>query len=127
MVPLYIAAGGAAGTVLRYALEGWVHTWAGPRFPWGTFSVNIIGSLLIGFSIRWLDAIPASPEMRGLITIGLLGGFTTFSTYTYETMAMVRDGERLRAALYSLGSLGVGLTAVGIGLAFAGFVLGPRG
>ena len=127
MIPIYIAAGGAVGAVARYALGGWIHTWAGSRFPWGTLTINVLGSLLIGFSLRYLEALPASPELRALVTIGLLGGFTTFSTYTYETVALLRDGEWLRGVLYSLGSLGVGLVAVAIGLAVAGFVLESGG
>lgn len=127
MIPLYIAAGGAAGAVARYALGGWIHTWAGSRFPWGTFAINVLGSILIGFALRYLEALPASPELRATVTIGLLGGFTTFSTYTYETVALLRDGAWFRGALYSFGSLGVGIAAVAIGLAVAAFVLQPRG
>ena len=127
MIPLYIAAGGALGAVARYALGGWVHRWAGGGFPWGTFVINVLGSLLIGFALRTLEALPASPELRALATIGLLGGFTTFSTYTYETVAMLRDGDWWRAAAYSLGSLAVGVAAVGVGLAAAGFVLDAGG
>jgi len=127
MIPLLVAAGGAVGAVARYALGGWIHTWAGTRFPWGTLTINVLGSLVIGFLVRYLEGIPASPELRALLTIGLLGGFTTFSTYTYETVALLRDGEWLRGALYALGSLGVGLAAVAIGLNVAAFVLKPGG
>lgn len=124
---LYIAAGGAAGALARYGLGGWVHGWMGDRFPWGTFVVNGTGSLLIGFALRYLEGVPASPELRALVTVGLLGAFTTFSTYTYETVALLRDRAWLRAALYSLGSLGFGLAAVGAGLALGSFVLRARG
>lgn len=123
---LYIAAGGAAGALARYGLGGWVQASMGDRFPWGTFVVNGAGSLLIGFALRYLEGVPASPELRALVTVGLLGAFTTFSTYTYETVALLRDRAWLRAALYSLGSLGLGLAAVGAGLALGSFVLRAR-
>lgn len=127
MMTLYIAAGGAVGALARYGLGGWVHAWAGARFPWGTFVVNAVGSLLIGFALRYLESVPASAEVRALVTVGLLGAFTTFSTYTYETVALLRDRAWLRAGLYSLGSLGLGLAAVGVGLTLASFVLRARG
>jgi CrcB protein len=115
MIPLYVAFGGAAGAVARYALAGLVQNAWGARFPWGTAVVNILGSLLIGVAMRSLEALPASPELRALVTMGLLGGFTTFSTYTYESLTLLRDGLWLRAAAYSLGSLGMGVLAVAIG------------
>jgi fluoride exporter len=127
MLLLYIAAGGAAGALARYGLGGWVHSWAGVRFPWGTVVINLLGSLLIGFAVRYLEAVPAPPEVRALVTIGLLGSFTTFSTCTYETVALLRDGEWLRAGLYSLGSLALGVVAVVIGAATASAVLHARG
>ena len=123
MIPIYIAAGGAAGAVARYALGGWIHAYAGSRFPWGTFVINVLGSLLIGLALRLLEAVPVTPEVRALVTIGVLGGFTTFSTYTYETVALARDGDWLRAGAYAVGSLTAGLVAVGVGLGVAGFVL----
>jgi CrcB protein len=123
MVPLCVAVGGAVGALARYALAGWVHEVAGARLPWGTLAVNLVGSFLIGFAVRSLDAVTASPELRALVAVGLLGGFTTFSAYTHETMMLVRDGAWLRAGVYSLGSLGLGLVAVGVGLALAGIVL----
>jgi CrcB protein len=127
MLLLYIAAGGAAGALARYGLGGWVHSWAGARYPWGTVVINLLGSLLIGYAVRYLEAVPATPEVRALVTIGLLGSFTTFSTYTYEAVALLRDGEWLRAGLYSLGSLALGLVAVVVGAAAASAVLHARG
>jgi CrcB protein len=127
VILFYIGVGAAAGAIARYGLGGWIHAWAGSAFPWGTFTINAAGSLLIGFAVGWLEAVPATPETRALVTMGLLGGFTTFSTYTYETIALLRDGEWLRAGLYSLGSLGVGLLAVVAGLAAAGALLQARG
>jgi CrcB protein len=127
MIPIYIAVGGAAGAVARYALAGFVQNAADSRFPWGTAAVNILGSLLIGFAMRSLEALPASPEMRAFVAMGLLGGFTTFSTYTYESLALIRDGLWLRAAIYSLGSLGIGLLAVAMGWSLSAAVIRSGG
>lgn len=127
MMLLWIAVGGAFGAVARYGLGGWVHSWAGTRFPWGTLVVNLTGSLLIGFLLRYLEGIDVSVQVRGFATIGLLGAFTTFSTYSYETVAFMRDGEWRQASLYSLGSLALGLAAVYAGLIAAGYVLRVRG
>ena len=127
MLLLYVAVGGAMGALARYGLGGWVHTWAGTRIPWGTFVVNASGSLLIGLALRFLEGVPSTPEVRALVSIGLLGAFTTFSTYTYETVALVRSGEWARAGVYSLGSLAVGVLAVAVGLGAAGMILRARG
>ena len=88
----------------RYGLSGWVHTFAGSSFPWGTLAVNLIGSFLLGFSYRHLGAMAISPEFRQSITIGFLGAFTTFSTFSYETVALMQDGELPQAASYAFGS-----------------------
>lgn len=127
MLLFWIALGGALGAVARYGLGGWVHSWAGERLPWGTFAVNLLGSLLIGFLVRYLEGVPVSAEARGFATVGLLGAFTTFSTYSYETVAMLRDGQWRQASFYSLGSLGLGILAVYVGLVMAGQVLQARG
>ena len=127
MLLLYIAVGGAIGALARYGLGGWVHTWGGTRMPWGTFVVNVIGSLLIGLALRFLEGVPSTPEVRALVSIGLLGAFTTFSTYTYETVALMRTGEWARAGVYSLGSLVIGILAVMVGLGVAGMILRARG
>lgn len=126
MILLYVGLGAAVGGMARYGLGGWVHGWAGTGFPWGTFAVNALGSLLIGLALGLLEAVPATPETRAFIAVGLLGGFTTFSTYTYETIALLRDSEWLRAGLYSLGSLGLGLVTVALGLGVAEFIVRTR-
>lgn len=123
MIPLSIAVGGALGALARYGLGGWVHGWAGAAFPWGTLAVNGVGSFALGFSLGWAEATAVSPEVRALVTIGLLGAFTTFSTYSYETVALLRDGEWSRGAAYALGSLALGLVAVGAGLVAASWAL----
>lgn len=95
---VYVAIGGALGAAARYALGGWIHSWAGTGFPWGTFAVNAIGSFLIGLSLRYLEATAAPPELRALVTAGVLGAFTTFSTFTYEAITLLQEGAWLRAA-----------------------------
>jgi CrcB protein len=127
MIRVYIAIGGALGAVARYGVGGWVQDRTGFGFPWGTLVVNVLGALLIGFALRYLEAVRLSPEVRALIIIGGLGAFTTFSTFSYETVALLEDGEWLRAGAYAVGSLALGLVAVYAGLAVAGYVLQVRG
>ena len=119
---LAVASGGALGAVARYLGAGWVQDLTGGFFPWGTFLVNAVGCLFLGFSLVWLQATLVSSEMRDLVTIGFLGSFTTFSTFSYETVAMIRDGEWWRAGGYALGSLALGLVAVIAGGLLAGLL-----
>ena len=98
---------------------------SGP-FPWGTLTVNVAGSLFLGFLLVWFQASLASAELRALVTIGVLGSFTTFSTFTYETGALLQDGEWTRAMLNVLASLVLGLVAVLLGAVFADLLLQPR-
>lgn len=111
-----IAIGGALGALARYGLSGWIHARLGAGFPWGTLGVNVLGSFLIGFGLSYLQHTALPPEAREFLAIGLLGAFTTFSTFTWETAALLQDGEWARAGLYAGGSLGLGLAAVLAGL-----------
>jgi len=126
MTVLAVALGGALGAVARYLASGWLQDWSRSFFPWGTMGVNVAGSLLLGFALVWLQGTVASAEVRALITIGFLGSFTTFSTFSYETVAMLRDGEWWRAGGYAAGSLALGLVAVAAGAAIASGVLRTR-
>ena len=102
---------------MRYLLQGWVHDLLrNPWFPYGTLAVNVIGCLLIGLLAGLVESRQMlSPEARGFLLIGILGGFTTFSTFSYETIALLRDGEAI-AALANVGlQVGLGLAAVGAG------------
>ncbi len=94
-----IGLGGACGSVLRYLVAGWVQGLSrSTNFPVGTLSVNIIGSLVIGILAGYSENIGVfGPATRAFLLIGLLGGFTTFSTFAYETMAMTRDAQFLSA------------------------------
>jgi CrcB protein len=123
---LAVASGGAFGAVSRYLASGWVQQLTGGFFPWGTFAVNVAGSLLLGFALIWLQGTVVSAEMRELVTIGFLGSFTTFSTFSFETVAMVRDGEWWRAGGYVAGSVALGLVAVVVGAALASSILQTR-
>ena len=112
MTLVVIALGGALGAVSRYLLGGWVQTLAGGGFPWGTWTVNILGSLVLGFVMVWLHQTTASSELRHFLVMGLLGSFTTFSTFSLETVEMLREGLWARAGLYSVGSVMLGVAAV---------------
>jgi CrcB protein len=119
MTLLVIAAGGALGAVSRYVTSGWVQALTGGFFPWGTMAVNVAGSLALGFTMVWLQSTTSSAELRDLITVGFLGSFTTFSTFSYETADMLRDGEWWRASGYTAGSVMLGLLAVALGASLA--------
>jgi len=98
---LYIALGGIAGTLSRYGLEGWIQSRTATGFPLGTLTVNISGSLLLGFILRVATGTTlVSPDVRAALTIGFCGAFTTMSTFSYESVALLTDGDYLRAALY---------------------------
>lgn len=116
MLYLYLAAGGAVGTLSRFWLTARIHETAGFWFPWGTLTVNLLGSLVLGVAMGAAEQAAISPEVRAMITVGLCGAFTTFSTMSYETAILVQDGAWSRAAVYALGGLALGLAAVVIGL-----------
>jgi len=98
---LYIALGGIAGTLSRYGLEGWIQSRTATGFPLGTLTVNLSGSLLLGFILRVATGTTLiSPDLRAALTIGFCGAFTTMSTFSYESVALLTDGDYLRAAVY---------------------------
>ncbi len=115
----YVALGGALGALARYGISGWVYDRMGESFPWGTLVVNLVGCLALGLVIRWLQVSAVSPEVRPFLTIGVLGAFTTFSTFSYETVALLQEGQWLRAGLYMGGSVVLGLIAMVAGMALA--------
>jgi fluoride exporter len=118
---LYIIAGGIAGTLSRWYLQGWVQARSGlTGFPIGTLAVNLLGSLLIGFLIRLATGSTVlSPELRGGLTIGFCGAFTTMSTFSYESVRLLGDGEYGWAALYMGGTIAGCVGAVILGTALA--------
>jgi CrcB protein len=123
---VYLAAGGVIGTLARYGLGQWVPTWAGTGFPWHTFLINVAGSLGLGFAMRAFDTVPVAPELRAFVSVGLCGAFTTFSTFSFETVKLMQDGHWGRASLYAAGSVAVGLLAVFAGMSLAGAVIRLR-
>ena len=115
---LYVGTGGCVGAILRYLSSGWMQKWF-PRsfYPWGTFFVNILGCLLIGFLMGLVNTRQMfSPQFRLLVFAGFLGSFTTFSTFAYESMMLLRDGQFLLFVLNAGGQLLLGLAAVLAGL-----------
>jgi len=117
---LAIFAGGGVGAVLRYAISVLLDQRFPSAFPWGTFTVNAVGCLLIGVLATLADERAfLSPGMRIALITGLLGGFTTFSTFGLETWRLIEEGRVLVTVAYSLGSLGAGVIAVALGVFLA--------
>ena len=115
-----IALGGALGAVMRYASVNAVHSVVGRGFPWGTLTVNVVGSLLAGllltlFAERW----QVGPELRGLVLVGFLGAFTTFSAFSMENLGMLLEGQLLRFLLNAVGSVVICLLAAWAGMLLA--------
>lgn len=111
-----IALGGAVGAVLRYLVQGWTQRLISPAFPLGTLVVNISGCLLIGFlGGLFFGPRPIQEDYRFAILVGLLGGYTTFSTFGWETMRLMEDGEFSLALLNVGSSVVVGLAAIWCG------------
>jgi CrcB protein len=117
-----IAGGGAVGALLRFWVAGWVYALLGRGFPWGTLAVNVGGSLLMGFLyVMLVERLSLAPEWRALLLVGFLGAFTTFSTFSLETLTLMEDGQLLRATMNVLLSV-----VLCIGAAWAGMVLGRQ-
>lgn len=115
---LLVALGGAVGASARYLLGGFVHDLAGADFPYGTFVVNLVGCVLFG-AVAGLgdERFVVGPATRTFLLIGIIGGFTTFSSYTFETFGLLRDAQYVRALANAAGQVVLGL----IGL-WAGYV-----
>lgn len=104
--------GGALGSALRYGLAVWMQGWTGLGFPWWTFTANVLGSLGIGLVMGAFLAGRIGEEARLFLAVGVLGGFTTFSSFSYETLALLQKGEGFRALIYVLGSVATGFFVV---------------
>ncbi len=105
MMWLYVAVGGAVGSVARYVVSGWAHKMLDPVseviFPWGTLSVNMIGCTIMGFlGVLLVDKGMLAPPMRTAILVGMLGAFTTWSSFGLETIRMCHEGNFQLAAIY---------------------------
>jgi CrcB protein len=113
---LIIGAGGFAGAVTRYAVALWIGQRWGRSFPLGTFVINVSGSLLIGLLMPLLtERFVVNPHWRLLLVVGFLGAYTTFSTFEYETGALLKDGEWVFAGLNIILSIVVGFVALKMG------------
>lgn len=95
-----IAAGGAIGAVLRFLVSNGVHSLVSRNFPYGTLTVNVVGSFLMGLSyVMLIERLNLSPEWRAFVMVGLLGAFTTFSTFSIETLLLIEGSELSKALL----------------------------
>jgi CrcB protein len=116
-IPLAIAIAGALGALLRYWLDGVVSRRTGGGFPWGTFTINVTGSFLLGLLFTLLtERYRVDSWLRSGLTIGLLGAYTTFSTLSLETYRLLEDRAIGLAAANALGSLAAGLAALYVGV-----------
>jgi len=126
---LWVAIGGAIGSVARFALGNAMIMALGADFPWGTLLINVLGSFVISFfgMLTGMHArFPVSAEARIFVTVGLCGGFTTFSAFSLQTVELVRNGNPGRAALYVALSAALCITACAVGFAWAAALNGPR-
>jgi CrcB protein len=117
---LAIGVGGALGAIARYALGGAVHRIIPGFFPYGTFVVNVLGCLLFGVIVGLAESrFVVGPTARAFLLVGVLGGFTTFSSYTFESFELLRSGQVVLATANILGQIVLGLLAL-----WAGFAVG---
>lgn len=119
-IAVAVGAGGALGSVLRYALASAVVRITGTTFPYGTMLVNLLGSFVIGLLYVWLmERTGARPDVRAFLVIGVLGGFTTFSSFSLETVTLLMQSSYTRAIANIIASVGlcIGATLLGIMLA----------
>lgn len=110
---LAVGCGGFVGAVARWGLSGWIRGLHDGGFPWGTYAANMLGCLLIGLTFALVEARPEwPPHVRLFFLVGLLGAFTTFSTFGHETLDLINSGAWAGALLNVFGSVTVGLLAV---------------
>lgn len=114
---MYVALGGAVGSALRYLVGGAVQRVTHAGFPYGTLVVNILGCFLVGVLIRLFLNMEPPTSLRAFLVVGFCGGFTTFSSFTSETLGLAQAGSYLRAGAYLLASVALCLAATGVGMA----------
>ena len=120
MILAGVAIGGAVGSVMRYMIQAHSLQWFGNSFPYGTLIVNVVGSLLIGFlSYALLERFTVSEEVRVAIFVGFLGGFTTFSTFSLETLSLIQQGSFFSAIANAILSIILCLLACFMGMSLA--------
>jgi CrcB protein len=117
MNALLVFLGGGLGAVARYGAQGFVYRWAGAEFPFGTMVVNVTGSFVIGLLMTLFEErFMAAPEVRLFLTLGFLGGYTTFSSFSYESMALFAGGNFLGGTLNVAGNFAGCLAATWLGM-----------
>ena len=117
---LVVALGGALGAMLRYAVGGGINAWSASSFPYGTLVVNVIGSLIMGFLFFYFnDRVAGDSLLRPLLFVGLLGGFTTFSAFSIETLVLLTQGDYFRGAINVILSVSLCIIAASAGMALA--------
>ncbi len=127
MTYLLVAAGGALGATARYVIADLVHRVASPFFPWGTFIVNVTGCFAFGLVAGVADARGAiGPSTRAFVLVGILGGYTTFSSFTFETMELLRAGQVPAAVANGVGQVTAGMLAFWAAWTLAHAVVGGR-
>ena len=115
---LWVGLGGFVGANARYLLSGWVASRFGATFPYGTYVINVTGSFVLGFFLAFAeDRAWVAPSLRLLFAVGFVGGYTTFSTFEYESIRLLQQRELLIAGLYLIGSVLTGGIAVVLGMA----------
>jgi CrcB protein len=120
---LLIAAGGALGSIARFWVGSTISGRLGTKFPYGTFVINITACVIIGFTLTFMSKrADLDPAWRYLVPVGIVGAYSTFSTYEWETLSTLRSGAFALGALYALGSLVLGLAAVWAGTALADLI-----
>lgn len=121
---VFVALGGACGALARYGAGRLVAQFVDPPFPWGTWTVNLVGCLLIGMTVPLLGQLSGADRTRFFLVVGFLGSFTTFSTYSLDTVALWGNGHGLLALVNAVGSLACGLILVAVGREFAAWIVG---
>jgi CrcB protein len=116
---LVLSVGGVLGVNARYWLGFWMNRWVSAQFPWATFSINVSGSFAIGFLTMALARWLPHPNMRLLILVGFLGGYTTFSTFAFESLTLWERGEIGLSLANMIGSIAAGFVAVALGVGLA--------
>ena len=112
---LLVAIGGGIGSATRYLVGGWFAARFGSAFPYGTFAINVTASFIVGFFLAFAqERVSLAPNLRLFVAVGFIGGYSTFSTFEYESVRLLQDGEMLLGAVYLLGSVITGgLAAIG--------------
>ncbi len=126
MTSLVVFLGAGVGGVVRYAIGQWVPGYLGAAFPWATLLINVSGSAALTLVYSVLESTAVAPEWRAFLGIGLIGGYTTFSTFSYEAVRLIHDGVWERALLYVVGSVVLSLAAAILGFGLASALLRGR-